>query len=169
YRGMASWLEGVLVASGRRAIVVAPQGARDGDSDPEYLDWGVGRDWETALARELPNYVDAHFRTIANRSGRALVGLSAGGYGAAIVALHHLGTFSVIESWSGYFHPTDPSGRNALDPGSPSANARARAHPVVAQLKRLLRARASAAMRRLKRPGSLPACGRRSCAARPRT
>jgi hypothetical protein len=51
-----------------RAILVAPQGARDGDSDPEYLDWGPGRNWETAIAREVPAYVDRHFRTIAKPS-----------------------------------------------------------------------------------------------------
>jgi putative tributyrin esterase len=141
YRGTAAWLESVLVASGRRAIVVAPQGARDDDTDPEYHDWGAGRDWETAIARDLPSYVDAHFRTIASRSGRALIGLSAGGYGATIVALHHLGTFSVIESWSGYFHPTDPSGWNALDLGSSTANASANAHTLVTKLKNLFRAK----------------------------
>ena len=141
YRGTAAWLQRALVAAGRQAIVVAPQGARDGDSDPEYQDWGAGRNWETAIARELPRYVDMHFRTIANRSGRALVGLSAGGYGAAIVALHHLGTFSVIESWSGYFHPTDPSGWNALDLGSSTANAHANAHALVGKLVAAFRAR----------------------------
>ena len=54
---------------------------RDGDSDPEYLDWGPGRNWETAIATELPRYVDAHYRTIRSRLGRAVVGISAGGYG----------------------------------------------------------------------------------------
>ena len=55
--------------------------------------------------------------------GRALVGLSAGGYGAVMLALHHLAAFSVVESWSGYFHPTDPAGQHALDLGSSRANA----------------------------------------------
>ncbi len=113
---------------------MAPQGARDGDGDGEYLNWGKGRNWETALSRDLPRYVDATYRTIANRRGRALVGLSAGGYGAMLVALHHLGDFAVIESWSGYFHPTDPSGTSALDLGSASANARASAHALVSTL-----------------------------------
>jgi enterochelin esterase-like enzyme len=141
YRGDAVWLERALVAAGKEAIVVAPQGARSGDTDPEYHDWGPGRNWETALAVELPNYVDAHFRTIASRSGRALVGLSAGGYGAAIVALHHLGTFSAVESWSGYFHPTDPSGWYSLDVGSAAANARASVHTAVPKLKSTFRAK----------------------------
>jgi enterochelin esterase-like enzyme len=118
----------------RRALLVAPQGARDGDSDPEYLDWGPGRSWETAIAKEVPHYVDTHFRTIANRNGRALVGLSAGGYGAVLLALHHLNDFAVIESWSGYQHPTNPAGTAALDLGSSAANRRASAHTFVPRL-----------------------------------
>ncbi|HSS81406.1 MAG TPA: alpha/beta hydrolase-fold protein [Gaiellaceae bacterium] len=123
-------------AARRPAILVGPQGARDGDSDPEYLNWGTGRNWETALGTELPHYVDAHFRTIGGRRGRALVGLSAGGYGAVLLALHRLDAFSVIESWSGYFHPTDPSGLHALDLGSATANRDASAHTFVRSLRR---------------------------------
>jgi S-formylglutathione hydrolase FrmB len=122
-----------------RAIVVAPQGARDGDSDPEYLDWRPGRNWETAIAEELPAYVDTHFRTIRNRRGRALVGISAGGYGAFLLALHHLASFGVVESWSGYFHPTDPTGTRPLERGSPEADAFANAHTLVSDLRAHIR------------------------------
>jgi S-formylglutathione hydrolase FrmB len=134
FRG-ADFLARALQASGRKAIIVAPQGARDNDSDPEYLDWGSGRNWETAITRDIVGYVDSHYRTIPERRGRAIVGLSAGGYGAVILALHHLGAFSVVESWSGYFHPTDPQGLHALDLGSPSANANASAHAFVRTLR----------------------------------
>jgi len=68
YRGIG-FVASALDALGRPAIVIAPRGARDGDSDPEYLDWGPGRNWETAIASELPRYVDAHYRTIRNRRG----------------------------------------------------------------------------------------------------
>ena len=122
YRGNA-WLVQALAAVGP-AIVVLPQGARASDTDAEYLNWGSGRDWETYIAQELPRYIDANFRTIASRAGRAIVGVSAGGYGATIAGLHDPGTFSVIESWSGYFHPTDPTGTKALARG-PAANAHA--------------------------------------------
>ena len=115
YRGNA-WLEDAMVRVGP-AILVVPQGARDDDSDPEYLNWGAGRNWETYIAREVPAYIDAHFRTIRSRNGRAIVGLSAGGYGATILGLHNPATFSVIESWSGYFHPTDPTGTRPLARG----------------------------------------------------
>jgi len=120
---------------GLRAIVIAPQGARNGDTDPEYLDWHPGRNWETAIADELPAYVDAHYRTIRARDGRALIGVSAGGYGAFLLALHHLSDFAVVESWSGYFHPTDPSGTKALQLGSSAANTRASAHALVGDLR----------------------------------
>jgi S-formylglutathione hydrolase FrmB len=135
FRG-ADFLARALASSGRRAIIVAPQGARDTDSDPEYLDWGPGRNWETAITSDVVGYVDSHFRTIGTRQGRAIVGLSAGGYGAVMLALHHLPAFSVVESWSGYFHPTDPAGDHALDLGSPQANANASAHAFVKSLRR---------------------------------
>ena len=122
YRGNG-WVERALEQAGP-AILVEPQGARDGDSDPEYLNWGRGRGWETFVSDELVHYVDAHFRTIRSRRGRAIVGLSAGGYGATILGLHHLDRFSAIESWSGYFHPTDPTGTTPLSRG-PADSARA--------------------------------------------
>jgi enterochelin esterase-like enzyme len=138
YQG-ADFLARALAAGGRRAIIVAPQGARDNDSDPEYLDWGVGRNWETAITRDVVGYVDARFRTISSREGRAIVGLSAGGYGAVMLTLHHLHAFSVVESWSGYFHPTNPAGDQAVDLGSSRANANASAHAFVRKLRKGLR------------------------------
>jgi putative tributyrin esterase len=128
YRG-SRWLASALAHAGP-AILVMPQGARDSDTDPEYLNWGAGRNWETFVSSELPRTIDARFRTIRNRDGRALVGLSAGGFGAALVGLHNLGRFSVLESWSGYFHPTDPTGTLPLARG-PSTNV----HTLVATLR----------------------------------
>jgi enterochelin esterase-like enzyme len=140
YRGI-DFLRRALDRVGRPAILVAPQGARDDDSDPEYLDWGPGRNWETAVGKELPRFVDGTFRTIRDRRGRAIVGLSAGGYGATILALHHLESFAVVESWSGYFHPTNPAGTAPLDVGSAAKNARASAHTYVRTLRQAFRRR----------------------------
>jgi S-formylglutathione hydrolase FrmB len=130
-----TFVERALDATGRRAILVAPQGATVDKPDPEYLEG-----WETALARELPRAVDAQFRTIPSRRGRALIGLSAGGYGAMHLGLQNLDLFSVVESWSGYFHPTDPSGTKALSLGSPDADARADVHEQVRANRQKLRA-----------------------------
>jgi enterochelin esterase-like enzyme len=135
YRNVG-FLKRALASLRRQAILVAPQGADDNDSDPEYLDWGLGRNWEQAVSQELPAYVDSHFRTIPDRRARALVGLSAGGYGAVALAFHHLESFAVVESWSGYFHPTDPTGTKPLDLGSKLRNRRANLHNAVAGLRR---------------------------------
>ena len=131
YRNLG-FVERALAALRAPSILVVPQGARSGDPDPEYLDQGAGRRWATAIASELPRIVDARFRTIRSRTGRALIGLSAGGYGAM-----HL-VFSVAESWSGYFHPTDPTGLRALDLGSKQLNAVADVHTQARQAVRKL-------------------------------
>jgi enterochelin esterase-like enzyme len=122
--------------AGRPVIVVAPQASRPGDTDPEYHDWGPGRNWETAISRELVSTVDGRLRTIADRGARALIGVSAGGYGAAIIAVHHPGTFSIAQSWSGYFFPTNPAGTARLSTGGPVADRRASVYSYVAWLAR---------------------------------
>lgn len=121
YQSIA-WVGQALDRAGGQAILVVPQGTRSSNGDPEYLDWGPGNNWATALSAELPAFIDAHYSTIASRAGRALVGVSAGGYGATNLGLHHPGEFSVIESWSGYFEPTDATGETVLDLGSAEAN-----------------------------------------------
>jgi enterochelin esterase-like enzyme len=132
YKGIAGYADS-LARTGHAAIVVGAQGASSDDRDPEWHDWGAGRDWETATAHELVSWIDGHYRTLPRRSARAIIGVSAGGYGAALIGIHNPGTYQVIESWSGYFTLTDPDGR-PKDLGSSQANADASAHAAVPQL-----------------------------------
>ena len=114
------------VSSGKNAaIVVTPQGARSDQEDHEYLDLDATENWPRAIAHDLTSCIDSRYRTVANRSGRALVGLSAGGYGAMNIGLRNLATFGAMEAWSGYFEATNPSGTQILNLGSPQANAAA--------------------------------------------
>jgi enterochelin esterase-like enzyme len=133
------FVERALDEVGQPAILVVPQGARAGETDPEYVDHRPGDNWADAISLELPRVVDSRYRTIANRNGRALVGVSAGGYGAMHLALRELDSFSVVESWSGYFHPTDPTGTVALSLGSPDRDAKADVHEQIAAEKKRLR------------------------------
>jgi len=133
YKGITGYADS-LASTGHPAIVVGAQGARPGDTDPEWHNWGPGRDWETATESELVALIDDHSRTIPERSARGIIGISAGGYGAALIAIHHPETYQVIESWSGYFVLTDPDG-TPKDLGSAEANADASAHAHVAHLK----------------------------------
>lgn len=87
-------------------ILVMPFGSTDTFTDEEWVD-GVraGSGWGTFVARDLVRAIDARYRTIASVRGRAIAGLSEGGYGAIDIALHHPREFSVVESWSGYERP----------------------------------------------------------------
>ncbi len=124
----AGFVARALARDNGEAIVVAPQAADSDDNDPEYLDRGPDRNWETALTSELVGAVDRQLRTVPRRDGRAIVGLSAGGYGAMLFALHHPDLYAAVQSWSGYFRPTGPQGRTVIDLGSKAANDRASAH-----------------------------------------
>ena len=79
-------------------IVVCPDGANswywDSPLDP-------ASQFETFVAQELPDWVDARYLTIPSREGRAVTGLSMGGHGALWVALRHKDRFGAAGSTSG--------------------------------------------------------------------
>ncbi len=52
--------------------------------------------WEDYIVRELVPYIDSHYRTIAERSGRGLAGHSMGGYGAMRIGMRHPDVFSSV-------------------------------------------------------------------------
>jgi enterochelin esterase-like enzyme len=98
--------DAVAARGGRQAILVMPFGSTGTFNDKEWAD-GVGRGqgWGTFVARDVVRAIDARYRTIPTAQGRAIAGLSEGGFGAIDIALHHPAEFSVVESWSGYERP----------------------------------------------------------------
>ena len=87
-------------------ILVMPFGSTSTFTDKEWVDGvGGGNGWGTFVARDLVHAIDARYRTVASARGRAIAGLSEGGYGAIDIALRHPREFSVVESWSGYERP----------------------------------------------------------------
>lgn len=129
------WLGDAMEQSGREAIIVGAQGNRPGQEFEQWMNLGPGENWETATATELVHEIDTHYRTIASREGRAIVGASAGGYGAALIGFHHPEEYSVIQSWSGYFSPIDING-DPIDLATPAAQQRATVGTFVPKLKR---------------------------------
>ncbi|MBI4890625.1 MAG: alpha/beta fold hydrolase [Acidobacteria bacterium] len=53
-------------------------------------------DFEKYVARDVVAYMDAHYRTIAKRSSRGLVGHSMGGYGASRIGMKHPEVFGSL-------------------------------------------------------------------------
>ncbi len=71
-----------------------------------YVNWAVSErgwknQWEDAIVKDLIGHVDASYRTVAAREGRAINGLSMGGYGAITLGLRHPDLFCSIAGTSG--------------------------------------------------------------------
>ena len=75
----------------------------DGNYSSWYIDSPVdpAYKYETYVSSELVNYVDSHYSTIKNRSGRAITGLSMGGAGALFLAFRHQDVYGACGSMSG--------------------------------------------------------------------
>jgi enterochelin esterase-like enzyme len=95
--------EVVAKSQAQPLILVMPFGSTSTFTDKEWANGvGQGEGWATFVARDVVNAIDSRYRTITDRSGRAIAGLSEGGYGALNIAFQHPGEFGVVESWSGY-------------------------------------------------------------------
>jgi putative tributyrin esterase len=68
-----------------------------------------GPRFEDYIADDLVKDVERKYPVIRARYGRAIAGLSMGGYGALKIALKHPGTFAVAGSFSGALGAADPS------------------------------------------------------------
>ncbi len=79
-------------------IIVCPDG-----QDSWYFDSPIDpkMQFETYVSKELVEYIDSHYRTIANRYMRAITGLSMGGHGALFLAFRHPDVFWSCGSMSG--------------------------------------------------------------------
>ena len=79
-------------------IIVCPDGQRswywDSPVDPKSK-------YETFVSKELIDYIDANYRTVANRKGRAITGLSMGGHGGLWLGFRHQDKFGACGSMSG--------------------------------------------------------------------
>ncbi|SDT12088.1 alpha/beta hydrolase [Microlunatus soli] len=82
-------------------IVVMPDGGHAGwYSDPTGSAVGP-RNWETFHIKQLLPWIDAHFRTVADASGRGVAGYSMGGFGALKYVARHPGEFASVSAHSG--------------------------------------------------------------------
>ncbi len=79
-------------------IIVCPDGRNswyfDSPVDESYK-------YETYVADELVKWVDGKYKTIKNRNGRAITGLSMGGHGALYLSFKHQDVFGAAGSMSG--------------------------------------------------------------------
>ncbi|MCB0603047.1 MAG: prolyl oligopeptidase family serine peptidase [Saprospiraceae bacterium] len=65
-----------------------------------YSNSGVYGNWEDFTAIDLVQYMDQHYRTLADRDSRGITGHSMGGYGALKIAMDHPDVFSSVYALS---------------------------------------------------------------------
>ncbi|WP_026462113.1 alpha/beta hydrolase [Adhaeribacter aquaticus] len=80
-------------------IIVTP----DGGYASWYMDSPINQEsqFETFFTKELITKIDGSYRTIRNRNGRVISGLSMGGHGALYLATHHPELYCAATSMSG--------------------------------------------------------------------
>ena len=95
--------QGVPVYAGlfNDLIVVMPDGGNSWYINYAESAGGQTNNWEDHIVQDVVGHVDANYRTIARREGRAMTGLSMGGYGGLTMGLRNPETFISIGSTSG--------------------------------------------------------------------
>jgi S-formylglutathione hydrolase FrmB len=118
YTAFNEFLDGEKLASAYPSIIVSP------DANSGYWsDWYNGGafgppKYETFVIDQLIPLIDARFRTIADRSHRAIFGISMGGYGAMMFAARHPDLFVAAASLSGAVDSNLPANGAALSASS---------------------------------------------------
>ncbi len=82
-------------------IVVLPDAGNSWFINYASSDEGQTNNWEDHIVVDLLAHVDSHYRTEARREGRAIAGLSMGGFGAYSMGLRNSELFVSIGSTSG--------------------------------------------------------------------
>ncbi|MEP7017442.1 MAG: alpha/beta hydrolase-fold protein [Actinomycetota bacterium] len=117
----------------RPALIVSPQVEVPVGVDTECVNGSAGKpQLETWLAQDVPNWVTHTFRVQTDRASWAAIGLSAGGWCAAMVAMLHPAQYSAAIVMSGYFRPEF----GAFYEPYPSSNSLATRYDLVALAKR---------------------------------
>lgn len=101
--GYDNWIKRVpelkLYVHQFNVIIVCPDGGYSG----WYFDSPLvpGSQYETYIAKEVPDFIDSAYPTIKSRDGRAITGLSMGGHGGLYLGFRHADHFGACGSMSG--------------------------------------------------------------------
>lgn len=128
-------LHGLFEGSGfweRRGLAAALARLRASAGWPEFLVVAVdggnsffvnapGGRYEDLVTRDLVSHVEARYRVVPGRAGRALLGISMGGYGALHIAFDQPDLFAAVATHSAMLLETIPSGAQGARRGQMAA------------------------------------------------
>jgi enterochelin esterase-like enzyme len=88
-------IEGAFARGAKEMIVVVPD-SKTLHNGSMYSSSVTTGDFERYIAHDVVAYIDSHYRTIASRKSRGLVGHSMGGYGASRIGMKHPDVFGSL-------------------------------------------------------------------------
>jgi enterochelin esterase-like enzyme len=88
-------VEGAFAKGSQEMIVVLPD-SKTIYNGSMYSSSVTTGDFERFISHDVAAYIDAHYRTIAERTSRGLVGHSMGGYGASRIGMKHSDVFGAL-------------------------------------------------------------------------
>jgi enterochelin esterase-like enzyme len=88
-------IEGAFAKGAPEMIVVLPD-SKTIYNGSMYSSSVTTGDFEKFIAHDVVTYIDAHYRTMPNRTSRGLVGHSMGGYGASRIGMKHPDVFGAL-------------------------------------------------------------------------
>ncbi|MXP26245.1 alpha/beta fold hydrolase [Altererythrobacter indicus] len=88
-------IESAFAKGAHEMIVVMPD-SKSVHNGSMYSSSVTTGDFEAFIAHDLIAYIDSHYRTIADRRSRGLVGHSMGGYGATRIGMKHADVFGAL-------------------------------------------------------------------------
>ncbi len=88
-------IEGAFARGAKEMIVVLPD-SKTLHNGSMYSSSVTTGDFERFISHDVVAYIDAHYRTIADRRSRGLVGHSMGGYGATRIGMKHPDVFGSL-------------------------------------------------------------------------
>jgi enterochelin esterase-like enzyme len=92
-------IESAFAQGAKEMIVVLPD-SKTVHNGSMYSSSVTTGDFENFIARDVVSYIDAHYRTIPDRTSRGLVGHSMGGYGATRIGMKHADVFGSLYAMS---------------------------------------------------------------------
>ncbi|HET7608986.1 MAG TPA: alpha/beta fold hydrolase [Gammaproteobacteria bacterium] len=97
------------IAAGAREMIIVLPDAFTGYSGSMYSSSVTTGDWESYIAQDLIAYIDAHYRTLAQRESRGLAGHSMGGYGTVRIGMKRPDVFGALYAMSSCCLLIDPA------------------------------------------------------------
>ncbi len=102
--GVEQWIKEIHVpqvveggfALGAKPVILVLPDSKTLHNGSMYSSSPTTGDFERFVAHDLVAYIDSHYRTLARRESRGLVGHSMGGYGASRIGMKHADVFGAV-------------------------------------------------------------------------